>query len=240
MKLLPLASHQAAAVYLAEVDVLSYLPNGHASYFTLLLVKIWISTKVSPPPRLDSLLRLLTPPELRRLKIQLNTSSNDICLELPLELLLCVTQHLDLEEVISLRSVSRKWNETFSSADFCLAGIIKPHFRPVWEKNYRCSDIDQKLPEKKKLMQWLPAAIKDRIRRHHGQYHSMSILPRDGDIALDWMYKNGRIASRVNRSTISVRDIRSNLTARYMDENRLDLGRWHLSEEFLLAAKNGP
>jgi hypothetical protein len=190
---------------------------------------------------LDSLLRHLTSSEIRRLKIELNTSANDICLEFPLELLLCITQHLDLEEVVSLRSVSRKWNETFSSAEFCL-GIIKMHFRLVWEKHYNLN-TDQKLLEKESLMKWLPGAIRDRIRRQHGRYQSMSILPRDGRMTSDWsdwQYKNGKIAYRVSRSAISVRDIRTNLTATYMDENRLSLENWHLSDEFLLAAKKGP
>jgi hypothetical protein len=160
--------------------------------------------------------------------------------EFPLELLLCISQHLDLEEVIALRFVSRKWNEIFSSAGFCL-GIIKTHFQPIWEKWYRCLTADQKLLEKEALMQWLPGAIRDRIRRQHGHYHSMSILPQEPlPFSLDWQYKSGRIAYRDSTSAITVREIRTNLTATYMDKNRLDLQRWHLSDEFLLAAKNGP
>ncbi|KAE9372108.1 hypothetical protein N431DRAFT_236388 [Stipitochalara longipes BDJ] len=188
---------------------------------------------------LDGLLPHLTASEVRRLKIQLNNSANDICLELPLELLLCITQHLELEEVITLRSVSRKWNDTFSGDDFCL-GIIKTHFRPVWEKYNRCSNADQKLVQKEALIQWLPEAIRGRIRRQHGQYHSMSILRWDGRMNSDWQYMNGRIACRNSHSTISVIDIRTSSMATYVEENRLDFGIWHLSDDYLLAAKNGP
>ena len=171
------------------------------------------------------------------MKIQLNTSANDICLEFPPEILLCIMQYLNLEESITLRSVSRKWNSTFSGDDFSL-GIIKTHFRPVWEKNNRCLTADQKLIEKEALIQWLPEAIKDRIRRQRGRYHSMSILRQHGTTNSDWQYSSGRIANKLHPSAIAVRDLRTNFRSNYVDDNRLDLGVWHLSKNYLLAAKN--
>ena len=173
------------------------------------------------------------------MKIQLQTSTNDICLEFPLELLLCVVQHLDLQESITLRSVSRKWKDTFSGEDFCL-GIIKMHFRPVWEKYNRCLNPDQRLIEKKSLMQWLPKAVRGRMRRQQGRYQSMFILRHDDMIHTVWQYKNGRIAYRDIGGSISVKDIRKKSTASYMDQNRLSFGIWHLSDDYLLATKNSP
>jgi len=190
-------------------------------------------------PRLDSLLPHLTASEVRHLKIQLGNSTNDICLEFPLELLLCVAQHLDLEELIKLRSVSRRWNDTFSGEDFYL-GIIKTHFRPVWEDYNRCLNADQKLVQKEALIQWLPEAIRGRIQRQQGRFHSMSILRHDNMMISDWQYKNGKIAYREIQGALSVKDIRKNSTATYMDQNRLNFGIWHLSDDYLLAAKNGP
>jgi hypothetical protein len=37
-----------------------------------------------------------------------------------------------------------------------------------------------------------------------------------------------------------VRDLRTDLTITIMDENRVDLGTWLLSDEFFIAVKNGP
>jgi hypothetical protein len=116
--------------------------------------------------------------EIRRLRTQLNaiTLPNDISL-LPIELLLCIAQHLELLDVITLRSVSRAWSETFSSADFSI-GLIKIHFRPIWESRSRVLAADQQQVEKRVLMEWLRGATRRRIRRQNGRYQSMSINRR--------------------------------------------------------------
>lgn len=164
---------------------------------------------------------------------------NDICLEFPIELLLCIAEYLELEEVIRARAVSRTWNKTFSTADFCI-GIIKTHFRSVWEKSYRWLSAGQQSVQKDVLMQWLLAAAKDRIRRRHGRYRSMLIYrTMDYDIE-DWQFKNGRLAFRRDSSAFIVRDLRTGSTVTYMDENRIALGSWLLSDDLLVAVKNGP
>jgi F-box domain len=192
-------------------------------------------------PRLDGLVRHLTVAEIRRLRIQLNavTIPNDICVEFPTELLSCIAEHLDLEEVIRARAVSRTWNRAFSSADFCI-GIIKTHFRPVWEKRYKRLSAGQQNVQKEVLRQWLSRAAKDRIRRQHGRYRSTSICQQvDYDIN-DWQYKNGRIAFRRDSSAFIVKDLRTGSIVTYLDENRVALGTWLLSDDFLIAVKNGP
>jgi hypothetical protein len=184
--------------------------------------------------------RKLTVEEIRRLRIQLSAIAvpTDISL-FPIELLLCITRHLELLDILTLRSVSRAWNETFSSADFSL-GLIKIHFRPVWERQYQILAADQQPVEKRALMQWLPGATRARIRRQHGRYQSMSINRRSYNLVSAWQYKNGRIAFMRGPGAILVEEIRTNLEAKYIDENRLDFGEWLLSEDFLLAATNGP
>jgi hypothetical protein len=163
----------------------------------------------------------------------------DICAEFPTELLLCIAEYLDLEDVIRARSVCRSWNKTFSSSDICI-GIIKTHFRPVWEKRYRCLDAGQQLVEKEALRQWLSGAANHRIRRQHGRYHSMSIYHQFDHTIEDWQYKNGRVAFKPSSAKFIVRDLRTNLTVNYMDENRVEFTVWSLSDKFLIALKNGP
>jgi hypothetical protein len=141
--------------------------------------------------------------------------------------------------VITLRSVSRAWNKTFSSADFCI-GVIKTHFRPIWERRYRGLTADQQLVEKEALTQWLPGATKERIRRQNGQYQSMSVYHQSSHLVSEWQYRNGRIASKQSQNSILVEDLRANLKETYMDENRVDLENWLLADEYLVAAKNGP
>jgi F-box domain len=189
---------------------------------------------------LDSLVQNLGVEEIRRLRTQLNaiTLPNDISL-LPIELLLCIAQHLELLDVITLRSVSRAWSETFSSADFSI-GLIKIHFRPVWESRSRVLAADQQQVEKRVLMEWLRGATRRRIRRQNGRYQSMSINRRSYNRVSARQYKNGRVAFKQGPGAILVEDIRTSLGAKYIDENRIDFGEWLLSEDFLLAATNGP
>jgi F-box domain len=172
--------------------------------------------------------------------MQLNDISipNDISI-FPIELLLCIAQHLDLREIIILRFVSRTWNKIFSSADFSI-GVIKRHFRPVWEVRFRCLTAAQQVAEKNALSQWLPEAARDRIRRQQGRYQSMSIYRQSRYTILDWQYKNGRIAFRHGPGAIVVRQLCTDQTATYVDDNRVHFVKWHLSDEFLLVAKNGP
>lgn len=189
---------------------------------------------------MDSLARSLTIQEIRRLRIQLNavTIPNDISI-FPVELLLCIAQHLDLQEVIILLSVSHAWKKAFSSPDFCI-GIIKTHFRSVWEERYRCLSTGQQLVDKMALAQWLPGAVRDRIRRQKGQYQSMSVYRESRLTILDWQYNNGRIAFRRGYGAITVRELRTDQTTTYMDENRIRFTNWHISDEYLLVAKSGP
>ena len=68
----------------------------------------------------------------------------------------------------------------------------------------------------------------------------MSINRRSYDRVSAWQYKNGRVAFMRGPAAILVEDILTSLGAKYIDENRVDFGEWLLSEDFLLAATNGP
>jgi hypothetical protein len=68
----------------------------------------------------------------------------------------------------------------------------------------------------------------------------MSIYHQSCRWTSEWQYRNGRIASRQSQSAILVEDLRANLKDTYMDENRVGLENWLLSDEFLVAAKKGP
>ena len=137
---------------------------------------------------------------IQRLKLEEDRFLKDICGGLPVEILLQIAQFLDVEELIRARRVSRTWNEKFSNPDFCI-GVVKIHFRGIWESDYNKSltGADEEA-EKLRLAKWLSGACKQRMRRNLGLYiHMETFSPltmEHNDETSDHMpqYCNRRVA----------------------------------------------
>jgi hypothetical protein len=198
---------------------------------------------------LNSLVLALTNTEIRHLRDQLNAIAlnKDICGEVPLELLLVIADHLDLEDVIRVRSVSRQWSKRFSHPELCI-GIVKKHFRSVWEHQYKNVDVSIQDMTKQALQKWLQDAVLERIRRQRGIYRSMLVYYNNyhGDVSVqqrlnrERQYSNGRVAFLTNRTAITVKSLRDEVIDIFMDENRTPIKDWLLSDKFLLAVHPSP
>jgi hypothetical protein len=199
--------------------------------------------------RLNSLVLKLTSTEIRRVRDQLNAIAlnKDVCGELPPELLLIIVDHLDLKDIIKLRSVSRNWNKRFSHPEFCI-GIVRKHFRSVWEYQYKNLNVSAQDVMSGALQKWLQDAILKRIRRLHGSYQSMSVYYNNyhGDVLVpqrlirERQYNNGRVAFQPNRTAITVKSLRDDVIDVFMDENRTPIKDWLLSDKFLLVVHPSP
>jgi hypothetical protein len=180
--------------------------------------------------------------EIRILRARLNaiSFSKDLCLNLPVELLLHVSQYLDLEDLMIARNVSRAWRDKFSSPDFAM-GIIKMQFRTQWEQ----TDLGDAIA-KEKLLEWLPKAAMKRLRKQRGQYLSMSAYhyQRGGALMpnhykIEHQYDSGRIAFKFNESIV-VQSLKEGPLAQpkvYLEASRTPIrpGQWILSNDFLVA-----
>ena len=136
------------------------------------------------------------------------------------------------------RSVSHLWNKTFSTTDCCI-GIIKTHFRPVWEARYRSLGAELQIVEKEILTEWLSGACRNRIRRQRGQCHSMWLYRPESSIK-EWQYSNGRLAFHDSVGIFHTRDLRRGVTTTYADHNRSPFVSWLLSDAYLVAVQHGP
>jgi hypothetical protein len=200
--------------------------------------------------RLETLLQALTDNEIRHLRPQLNakTFQKDICGNLPVELLLCISQYLELEDLNRALSVSRRWNEVFSSPDFHL-GLVKLHFIQIWATTYKGLDPEKQKIRKRTLHNWLPDAALKRIKRLRGRYHSTS------EYHYAWgkqcplvfhdnfdgpQYCKGRVAYKVNEGTIMVRSLQTEHATIFADENRVRFSKWLLTDQFIVAQLETP
>lgn len=175
--------------------------------------------------------------------------NNDICVNLPNELLLCVAQFLNLDDLLRARSVSRAWNERFCSPDLCVH-FIKLHFRSIWEKSYRSLESEAQELAKVTLSKWFPRAAVKRLRRQHGNYRSLTVFRyaklhnrwfEFGDHTRDALYNSGRIAFRTDSRTIAVQSLTGDaLPKMLMDADRAPIGDWLLSDQFVIAQKANP
>lgn len=184
--------------------------------------------------------------ELRFLKHQLNsyTFQTDICGKLPPELLLQVCAYLDLEEFMKTRRVSRQWYKSFSEPKV-LQSVARTHSLLAPNTFSNTQDQVAQVRSPPSISEWLPQAASKRIQRIHGQYTSVSarecIKVEDDNNAGGVLsetakqYCGGRVAYNLNDRTIAVTDLRTDVTTTVMDENRIRLNRWHLSDQFLVA-----
>jgi hypothetical protein len=213
-------------------------------------VTIPYSSNILTSIRLDDLVdHGLSIPEIRHLRARLNAVSlnKDIFMNLPNELLLCIVPFLGLEDFLSALSVSRAWNQRFSSPDVCIS-IIKLHFRSTWETSYSCVESGAQERAKTTLSRWLPGAAVKRLRRQHCKYRSVQTIPygkperewvRYSQANRDALYNNGRIAVRVDARTISVQSLIADKPPRFlMDINREPIEEWLLSDRYLIAQKS--
>ncbi len=204
--------------------------------------------------RLQNLVHVLSTSEIRRLRDQLNNIrlSVDIFTKIPVELLLHVADHLNLEDVIKARCVSRTWNQLFSSPDFCI-GVIKKHFQLVWQNQLFSMNPTEHSDAKARLQKWFQNAALARIRRQHGQYSSMAVyryhfedlrndpLRHPEDPLEERKYCNGRVAFRKSPYSFIVKSLRSNDTWTLMTENRTPMAhRWWISDRYLFAQSKHP
>jgi len=176
----------------------------------------------------------LTKEEIRQLRTRLNAIefNEDVFSKLPIELLLCLLEYLDFEDIIKTRALSTTWRSIWSSSDFA-AGIVKIHFRAQWEQ----TDLGDETA-KRDLVGWLSIAVKKRLRKQSGEYISTSVHAYNRDGALEHQYDSGRFAYRFGQS-IKVQSLMDSLSQPkvYMEENRFPLlpGKWLLSNDLLVA-----
>ncbi|CZR53871.1 uncharacterized protein PAC_03753 [Phialocephala subalpina] len=199
---------------------------------------------------LNGLIPHLTTSEIQELRLQLNAVviPNDICTKFPPELVQNIAKHLELEELIRARHVCRSWNRHFGSPELSVE-FIKWHFPFIWERDFKDIKknelpIDQLGPHYLLLRQ-----AEKHIRRKRGMFHSISMYqvlknapspPEPHTIGrqnreLQLQYCKGRVAySTDRRQGVTVKDLRSQTTTAYMDENRRYLADWLLSDTLLL------
>ncbi|RDL38295.1 uncharacterized protein BP5553_02635 [Venustampulla echinocandica] len=164
----------------------------------------------------------------------------EIISHLPVELLLCVSAYLDLEDLMRARSVSRHWRRAFSNPDFC-DGIARWYFRPTWENIHGGTDPDELNDKKQAFVDLLPRVASKRIRRLRGKYSSISAdsyaIPNytTSFRNTNRQYCNGRVAYNKDPESILVKNLLTNLAIVITEENRIKLEHWLLSDQFVIA-----
>jgi hypothetical protein len=165
----------------------------------------------------------------------------DVFSELPVELLLNVTNYLGFQDFIVVRNVSRAWRERSSRSDFATE-IVKMYFRTEWEQaNLGDSTAKQA------LALWLPGAAVKRMRKQCGQYVSMSayhyhlrgaLLPVPIDFTVEHQYSSGRIAYKFDESLVvhSLNQGHATQPKIYTEPHRIPIrpGHWLLSNALLI------
>ncbi|KAF7899114.1 uncharacterized protein EAF01_008327 [Botrytis porri] len=168
----------------------------------------------------------------------------------PDEILTLVVEHLDLEDFMFMRRVSRDWREKLSNEKLC-ASLLKIHFRKTWEIKFKSlENNDRQL----KVDDFLDMCIR-RLKRDRGMYDEVMHYdylsdPNDDSFYSKWchedcyrqrfQYKSGRIAMRKDPTTIQVIDLRTHVSRRYMHESRYNFDYWVLSDQMLVAYFDSP
>src|ERR1700722_17293123 len=96
------------------------------------------------------------------------TFNRDFFPELPVEIRIGITAFLDLPDLITVRSVSKRWYESWTQVSICNK-LMKEYFRSAFENTY------MQLPDPEKQSTFLAAS--DRLHAmRNGRYHAMIIL----------------------------------------------------------------
>lgn len=189
----------------------------------------------------------LSIPEIRHLRLQLSHSPVCDILDLPLELIIRIFTILPLEDALSLRRVSRKWNNILSSADFC-HGMTKESFPAEWDQMNQLI-AQQSGDMKEEIATRFHKAAIYHIKRSRGIYSSMGVYWYHTDPSVehsDYQYSNGRVAVGLRsdsgtHKTIRVKNLCSNDADRiYMDGRRESFTQWLLSDTYLICKKVHP
>lgn len=175
---------------------------------------------------------------------------HDGIVRLPDELLANAMEHLDLEDFMSMRCVSKDWREKLSNEKLC-ASLLKVHFRKDWEVMFRSSgDNDRQL----KLDIFIELCT-GRLKRDRGMYDQVMHYdylsdPDEDRFYSEWchetcyrkrfQYKSGRIAMRKDPTTIQVNNLRTHVSRRYVHESRYKFDNWFLSNQMLVAYFDKP
>lgn len=162
------------------------------------------------------------------------TFNRDFIPELPIEIQIGITAYLDLPDLITVRSVSKRWYESWTQVSICNK-LMKEYFRSAFENTYI------HLPDPEKQSTFIAAA--DRLHAmRNGEYQSMMILNYDRDWneagepapVLDRRYCNGKVGWSIEGG-IKISDLCSGAISTYMLPNRDKVQLWAISESILVA-----
>lgn len=162
------------------------------------------------------------------------TFVRDFIPELPVEIRIGITVFLDLSDLITVRSVSRRWYDSWTQVSICNK-LMKEYFRSAFENTY------MHLPDIEKRYTFMAAS--DRLNAmQNGEYQSMAILSYDRDKnetgeptpVLDRRYCNGRVGWSIE-SGIKISDLCDGAITMYMLPDRDKVQFWALSESVLVA-----
>jgi hypothetical protein len=162
------------------------------------------------------------------------TFVRDFIPELPVEIRIGITTFLELPDLITVRSVSKRWYESWTQVSICNK-LMKEYFRSAFENTY------MHLPDLKKQFAFIAAS--DRLNAmRNGEYQSMTILNYDRDKSetgepapiLDRRYCNGRVGWSIDGG-IKIADLCNGAVTTYMLPDRDKVQFWALSESILVA-----
>lgn len=179
---------------------------------------------------------MLLPFEIRLLQQGLKdmTFVRDFIPELPVEIRIGITAFLDLPDLITVRSVSKRWYESWTQVSICNK-LMKEYFRSAFENTY------MHLPDPEKQSTFMAAS--DRLNAmRNGEYQSMTILNYDRDKneasepapILDRRYCNGRVGWSIEGG-IKISNLCNGTITTYMLPDRDKVQLWALSESVLIA-----
>ncbi len=162
------------------------------------------------------------------------TFVRDFVPELPVEIRIGITEFLDLPDLITVRSVSKRWFESWTQVSICNK-LMKEYFRSAFENTY------MHLPDLEKQSTFMAAS--DRLNAmRNGEYQSMTILKYDRDKSedgepvpvLDRRYCNGRVGWSIEGG-MKISNLCSGAISTYMLPDRDKVQFWALSESVLVA-----
>ncbi|PBP23951.1 hypothetical protein BUE80_DR005103, partial [Diplocarpon rosae] len=198
----------------------------------------------------------LSDQEIVDLRIRLNAikTADNLSVRLPRELQIIIFGYLGLEDLLRIRRVSRSWRAAFSNEDFCLF-LLKNHFPQKYDQEYSSLEADHgadNLQRKQQqarvsLKTWFEGAVRSRIRRAQGRYHSTSrnryADPEASGSGTGYTVKNpqyhhGRIAFlHPGGRKFIVKSLCSDAEGQFTNENRepFHSETWLLSDEYIIA-----